>query len=199
MSDFNITAELAGKLWEHGQQPDGNVVLRKGVVTAVVADFTSCSVSIAGGLAMPGIRTFTAVRTGDEVYVAELGNVRIVVAHVDTGWHEIGDPGEPAFQNFWTNIGGVRAPARYRKIAGIVFVEGSITAGNSSATVFTLPVGYRPMFELRLPAVALDGGTRRAGIWYIQPNGNCGLFLEGSGATNPIDEANCEFSFVAEQ
>jgi hypothetical protein len=62
----------------------------------------------------------------------------------DEGWHEIGAPGEPAFENGWVNFGPADATAGfYRDARGIVHLKGTIKNG-TVATAFTLPPGYRP-------------------------------------------------------
>ena len=57
----------------------------------------------------------------------------------------VGNSGRPAFQNSWANTGGVLTTLRYYKdLSGMVHVEGYVSGGTLSTTVFTLPVGYRP-------------------------------------------------------
>ena len=62
----------------------------------------------------------------------------------DTDWHYVGEAGEPAFQNSWVNYNGW-GDCAFRKMAdGMVLLKGLIKSGNTGATIFTLPVGYRP-------------------------------------------------------
>lgn len=58
-------------------------------------------------------------------------------------WHEIGAPGEPAFQGGWSNEDptGETTAAFYKDPLDVVHLKGIITGGTS--TVFTLPAGYR--------------------------------------------------------
>src|SRR5262245_8049839 len=60
-------------------------------------------------------------------------------------WHEVGQPGEPAFQNGWQNYapGSFETAGYYKDIFGVVRLKGYVTAG-TAARVFTLPAGYRP-------------------------------------------------------
>ena len=60
------------------------------------------------------------------------------------GWHEVGAPGEPQFQNGWKNSGGSGTTvAFYKDQEGVVHLRGS--AGGSGGTImFQLPPGYRP-------------------------------------------------------
>lgn len=61
------------------------------------------------------------------------------------GWRYVGDSGEPAFENDWSNEGSADLAFRYRE-PGIVDISGVVknTTAASTATIFTLPEGYRP-------------------------------------------------------
>jgi hypothetical protein len=66
-------------------------------------------------------------------------------------WHQIGNPGEPAFQNSWSNYGGgTGAHERggfMKDPHGFVHLRGLLQAPASPNVVaFTLPVGYRPTY-----------------------------------------------------
>ena len=74
-------------------------------------------------------------------------------------WHYVGDTGEPTFQNSWDNAGGGLTPMRFRRlVGGGVEIQGSVTGGTPGTLVFTLPLYYRPDFELRLAASDDAGG-----------------------------------------
>lgn len=57
--------------------------------------------------------------------------------------------------NSWVNVAG-RRPAGYRKILDLVQVEAQITTGTATdgTTLFTLPAGFRPAFDLVVPVSA---------------------------------------------
>jgi len=60
------------------------------------------------------------------------------------GWHEVGAPGEPGFENGWSNQPGFfETAAFYRDHEGIVHLRGVIGEG-TVAVPFRLPPGYRP-------------------------------------------------------
>jgi hypothetical protein len=61
-------------------------------------------------------------------------------------WHIVGAAGEPAFQNAWANNGATYGEpnTRFRKVGGLVEVQLMARGGAVGATIFTLPVGYRP-------------------------------------------------------
>lgn len=77
-------------------------------------------------------------------------------------WHNVGDTGEPAFQNSFANAGGGLAPMRFRLIVGpddqtgelrkSLEIQGSVDGGSVGDVVFTLPAAYAPDFEVRLAA-----------------------------------------------
>jgi hypothetical protein len=60
-------------------------------------------------------------------------------------YHEVGAPGQPAFQNGWANeVPGFESTAGFFKDPwGVVHLKGLVTAGTVS-TIFSLPPGYRP-------------------------------------------------------
>jgi hypothetical protein len=60
-------------------------------------------------------------------------------------WHEVGQPGEPTFQNNWQNYfaPATETAAFYKDVFGVVHLKGYINSGTDNL-VFTLPPGYRP-------------------------------------------------------
>lgn len=71
-------------------------------------------------------------------------------------WREVGALGEPAFQNSWANFGGAFNTAAFRKDSmGRVHLKGLVKNGApASATMFTLPLGYRPVGQALFAVVA---------------------------------------------
>jgi hypothetical protein len=59
-------------------------------------------------------------------------------------WHEVGAPGEPPFQNSWTNESAATetTAAFYKDPLDVVHLKGIVIGG--AGAVFTLPAGYRP-------------------------------------------------------
>src|SRR5262245_16948995 len=56
----------------------------------------------------------------------------------------------PEFENGWDNSGSDAVPMRFRrKLNGNLDIEGSVTGGDVGTTVFTLPEGYRPDYEIK--------------------------------------------------
>jgi hypothetical protein len=63
-------------------------------------------------------------------------------------WREVGATGQPAFQNSWANLGGSSTAAFFKDLSGVVHLKGMVTLG-TAASIFTLPVGYRPLQDAR--------------------------------------------------
>jgi hypothetical protein len=75
-------------------------------------------------------------------------------------FHIVGAAGEPPFQNGWANAGGLLSTAGFFKDPlGFVHLKGTLNAGPSGLTAFTLPEGYRPAEELILPVASSGLGT----------------------------------------
>jgi hypothetical protein len=91
--------------------------------------------------------------TGTQINVSSLGTVpaaqtanSLVAAEA---WHEVGEPGEPGFQNGWENA-QTKAPPNpvpagfYIDREGVVHLRGIVAGGPEDTVVFQLPAGYRP-------------------------------------------------------
>lgn len=63
-------------------------------------------------------------------------------------WLNIGDTGQPAFQNGWVNYSngsdGNPNAGFWRSKSGIVYLRGLCKSGAVGTIIFTLPVGFRP-------------------------------------------------------
>lgn len=78
----------------------------------------------------------------------------------DFVWHEIGDAGEPAFENGWNNWGGYYETAAFGiDKMGFVHLKGMISDSSYSAysVIFTMPAGYIPEHTLLITAYAPVG------------------------------------------
>ena len=83
-------------------------------------------------------------------------------------WHTVGSAGEPAFVSPFVAYGGTnQAPAFQKDPSGIVRLRGLVAATTSNspgATIFTLPVGYRPtagrVFSTRAYVASTDSTAR---------------------------------------
>lgn len=69
----------------------------------------------------------------------------------------------PVYENGWTDYGSGWAAGAYRKEAGnVVRVRGLVRSG-TAATIFTLPVGYRPAAGL-IFTVETSAGPQRMNV-----------------------------------
>jgi hypothetical protein len=123
-----------------------------------------------------------------KVPVAELANS---IAQPE-GWHLVGAPGEPLFQNSWkdspTGPGAPEPVAFFKDREGVVHLKGIAVSGTPSKTVFQLPPGFRPAAgRLQSFAVACGCGGQSAGAAVIygpengaQPDG--GVSVPGASS-----------------
>jgi len=89
----------------------------------------------------------------------------IVSSNDDSGWIDA------PLQGTITNVGGAFQTARYRKLNGVVYIEGRVQGGvdDSTNTIFQLPLGFRP--TKRLTITVIKSG-RIATKLDINANGN---------------------------
>jgi hypothetical protein len=106
-------------------------------------------------------------------------------------WHNVGAGGEPALTAPWTVDGAPSAVLRFRKVAGVVFVQGSISSGGNNADVFALPTGYRPNGDLYV----VDGDTGLGGPGLTKVTAATGVLRTVGGAST---RRSYNFSFPAD-
>jgi hypothetical protein len=132
-------------------------------------------------------RTTQTFRVGDGVTAWNL--LPVEGGRTDAAWHVIGDPGEPAFLNGWTNYGSNYSAAAFRLVAGVVRLRGVVKSGTVGQPAFILPVGYRTS-TARLFAtisnaligrvdVLPDPGTNAGGVVPASPSSNAWLSMDG--------------------
>jgi hypothetical protein len=81
------------------------------------------------------------------------------------------------FQNSWVSIPDDGTPAYCLDGAGYVHLEGVVTNGTADSVVFTLPPGFRPGFEIRIPTNS--GLTETTDTIQVKPNGD--VLVRGPG------------------
>jgi len=80
-------------------------------------------------------------------------------------WHIVGNASEPAFQSGWVNYGSGLAPAGfYKDPTGLVHLRGTMASGTIAAAMFTLPVGYRPAYNLIFQGTTAGGTGARVDV-----------------------------------
>ncbi|KKM86624.1 hypothetical protein LCGC14_1277110 [marine sediment metagenome] len=105
-------------------------------------------------------------------------------------WREVGDPGEPTFENSWVNYGAPwDTAAFYKDAAGIVHLKGLIKSGTINQAAFTLPVGYRPKANVQVGILSNNAIGR--------------MIISADGLVSATSGNNAWFvihhSFIAEQ
>lgn len=84
-------------------------------------------------------------------------------------------------------------PLRYRKLNGVVYMQGILnTLGTSGTVIFTLPEGFRPVVPLRL--VGHTGSSTAAATVNVNTDGKVDAFYS---AGTSISMANVVFPIVS--
>ncbi len=105
--------------------------------------------------------------TGTQINASTLGTVPVAntantanAIAAPEAWHEVGAPGEPAFQNGWENLGtpGNENAGFFKDREGIVHLKGTLKPGGTSL-IFQLPPGFRPTAGKMIRVAATCEGT----------------------------------------
>ena len=99
-------------------------------------------------------------------------------------FHLVGAPGEPAFQNGWSNypsVNGFAPAAFYKDPLRRVYLTGVITGGTALMDAFTLPSGYKPA-ENHAYAVTAGTGTPKTASVNVRSDGGVFIFNNIGGA-----------------
>ena len=88
-------------------------------------------------------------------------------------WHYVGEAGEPAFLNSWANTTGSDYPAMAFRIreAGVVDIQGVVTAPGTFASIFVLPSDYRPTTLATIPVAYRSGGIFYGSVVTVETSG----------------------------
>ena len=118
-----------------------------------------------------------------------------------TAWVLVNPSGgaAPAFVSPWVNyspgIGSGWQVVRFRKELGdICRIEGVCASGASGATIFTLPLGFRPPQNINL-ACNMAGSTNGLGFISVLPTGVV-YASYGTGQTGTVTAVHLNCSFV---
>jgi len=125
-------------------------------------------------------------------------SVKLKYNATDTMWYEIDRWVINGWQtlslvNGWDNFGGSwpASPVYSRDAAGVVRVRFALYDGTSGTTATTLPLGYRPPYELQFSAFTGAGDHARI---YVAPSGIIQINDLGSSNVN-ANGAIAEFNF----
>ena len=107
-------------------------------------------------------------------------------------WHYVGEAGEPAFENGWTNRdpGELFTKLAFRiREAGCVDIQGWVKGGTPGMVIFTLPAGYRPNVGAYMPVVGevSGGAATSAGV----------LAINNTGTVNGYRDSGTNHSSIA--
>ncbi len=107
--------------------------------------------------AITGAKIKKGTLTGKQINASTLGTVPTALTATTANavapseqWHEVGAPGEPAFQHGWNNHPPegeaieTESAAYYKDREGVVHLKGSAVSGSPGTPIFQLPAGYRP-------------------------------------------------------
>lgn len=150
------------------------------------------------GAASTVASTGTIYTDNDSASVKDIGSssgpIMTVPAPVNVvpgGWQT------PTFVNSWVNYGAGWAPARYRLNNDRVEIEGLVKSGTPDSTVFTLPLGFRPVAGNVLFAAAGQQSVQGLMRIDVQPDGQVIIrnITTGTGAAN-YAQLNCSFGIT---
>lgn len=117
-------------------------------------------------------------------------------------WHYIGDPGEPAFENGWTNYSPAAShpEATWQHAAymtdhfGNVHLRGLVAGGTIGQPMFRLGGAACPWFYHALPAISNNALARMTVTWLTDSH-NCLVYAEtGSNAWISLDGLSWQVS-----
>ena len=119
-----------------------------------------------------GTSTFPLTRvTTQEDLDAILNSVAAVT------FHNIGDPGEPPFQNGYRNTGDGWCPAGWRlTLNNVIHIQGSVSNDDPASgepvrtPIFQLPANARPAGNLRFHCLVNDNATGEVVVWAADGN-----------------------------
>lgn len=126
--------------------------------------------------------------------------VNLVAASVGVApepWHFIGAVGEPAFGSGWSVHSF--APKFMKDPHGFVHVAGRVQTTGVQATVFTLPVGYRPGDNVGAAFAGYINPNRVVANLQLPPSGAYNVLVGNDSSTTPFNFCHIDFTFRAEQ
>jgi hypothetical protein len=144
---------------------DGEAVRIRNASTGSSA--TALSFVVANGKAPFRVNSNTKVAKLNADLLDGLDSTAFVRSTAE-GWHYIGKPGEPAFENGWTNYDGAATPisANYQQAAyrldsfGVVHIRGLVKGGTIGLPFFSLPFSYCPYWNRIFPAISNNAFSR---------------------------------------
>jgi hypothetical protein len=115
----------------------------------------------------------------------QIGGLLQPVTQTDDGWIVVGDPNDeisPAWQNSWIHADTAKPVSFFLDPNGIVRFRGEAEGGDDGTIAFTLPVGYRPEFQMSFVGTSATGD--RISRLQVDPNGDVRIMSSGSVVTD---------------
>lgn len=156
------TVDLYLDGWQHppaGLPPGVTQTLTTGV------RFLSGTVPIVGQVGL--IARGTGLQRADRIFLG-------APAVQSPQWIQVGSSGAPAFAANWGNLGGVWGAVAFRRVGDRVEFRGIASqtgAAGFPSNIFTLPVGYRPTYQVYL----IGNSNNGVGSFEVQTNGTVQL------------------------
>ncbi len=96
--------------------------------------------------------------------------------YTQTNWNYVGTSGQPAFQNNFANLLSPSLNCRFRRTIGNkLLIDGNLdnfgSQYSAETTVFTLPVGYRPLYT-NATAIIGNGGALVSALIRVKTTGD---------------------------
>jgi hypothetical protein len=169
-----------------GKNTVGTKQIKKNAVTTAKIKKNAVTTAKVSSQAITAAKVKDGTLTGRQIDSSSLGTVPSAqtaqtAQHATTAdslppsepWHEVGAPGEPGFQNSWSNETDGQTVAFYKDRLGVVHLRGVAEGGTPTQAIFTLPPGFRPAAGPLLPfAVAcLPCGATGTGTLLVAEEG----------------------------
>jgi hypothetical protein len=156
----------------------GTSQLRKNAVTSPKVKNNSLNGADVNEASLGTVPSATNAANADKL--DDIDSTGFVRPGSEEGWHEIGAPGEPTFQNGWINESPnyEATAAFYKDPLDVVHLKGVVKDG--TGTVFTLPAGYRPTKG------SCWSSARNGAVAYICFNANGWVYQNYGSATGPM-------------
>jgi hypothetical protein len=162
-------------------------IKKNAVTTAKIKNGAVTTGKIKAG-AVTGAQVANGSLTGAQVDASTIGTVptaeRANSLPSPEAWHEVGQPGQPAFMNDWSNFELEASTAAFYKDAqSVVHLKGTLSGSKDATAAFFLPAGFRPSQILTFPTT----GVSAVASMGVFPDGEVRPFCNVSGCAPTLD------------
>ncbi len=186
MSTLCFFLLLGGGAYAATQLPKNSVgtkqLKKNSVTTAKIKAGAVSSAKIGGTLSGTQINSST-LGTVPNAQNAQTAQTATTVAPSEN-WHEIDQPGQPAFMNNWSDYeSGSATAAFYRDAEGVVHFKGTLSGSIDATTAFILPPGFRPSEYRGFPTTGPNANSQIE----VRPSGEVRPFCGQAGCAPSLD------------